>query len=125
MRKPSSPAAPVHAVGANFASVKLSTSLVQMAREASLPQRRSVAAQIEYWATLGRIADETGLTVREAREAIAQFDARQSVESPADESLDAINARFTDAETSGSLGRAVRNAVLGRQQAAVQSRRAA
>jgi hypothetical protein len=96
-----------------------------MAREASFPQRRSVAAQIEYWATLGRIADETGLTVREAREAIAQFDARHSPDSPADESLDAIDARFTQAEASGTLSLAVRNAVLGRQQTAAQSRRAA
>ena len=125
MPKPHAPAVSVHAVGANFASVKLSTSLVQLAREASLPQRRSVAAQIEYWATLGRIADETGLTVREAREAIAQFDARQMAERPADELLDAIEARFTQAEESGSLSQAVRNAVLGRQQAAAQSRRAA
>ena len=125
MPKPHAPAGSVHAVGANFASVKLSTSLVQLAREASLPQRRSVAAQIEYWATLGRIADETGLTVREAREAIAQFDARQMAERPADELLDAIEARFTQAEESGSLSQAVRNAVLGRQQAAAQSRRAA
>lgn len=62
---------------------------------------------------IGRIADKTGLTVREAREAIAQFDARQSAESLADESLDAIEARFTQAETSGTLSQAVRNAVLG------------
>ena len=40
-----------------FASVKLPASLVQQAREAALPQRRSVAGQIEYWAKLGRIAD--------------------------------------------------------------------
>ena len=125
MPKPSFPAGSVNAVGANFASVKLSTSLVQLAREASLPQRRSVAAQIEYWATLGRIADETGLTVREAREAIAQFDARQIAESPADESLDAIEARFAQAEESGSLSQAVRDAVLGKQQVTAQARRAA
>ena len=43
-------------VASPFASVKLPTSLVQQAREAAQPQRRSVAGQIEYWATLGRIA---------------------------------------------------------------------
>lgn len=123
--KPSAPAAPDHAVAPNFASVKLPAALVRLAREASLPQRRSVAGQIEYWATLGRIADETGLTVREAREAIARYDARQGAERPQDESLAAIEARFTEAEASGSLSQAVRNAVLGRQQANPRSRRAA
>lgn len=112
-------------VGSNFASVKLPASLVQQAREAAQPQRRSVAGQIEYWATLGRIADETGLTVQEAREAIARYDARQLAASePLDESLDAIEARFAQAETSGRLAQAVRNTVLSNRQAA-DTRRAA
>ena len=85
-----------------FSSVKLPAHLVRQAREAAQPQRRSVAGQIEYWATLGRIADETGLTVQEAREAIARYDARQRG-GPLDESLDAIEARFVDAEASGRL----------------------
>lgn len=92
-----------------FASVKLPVTLVQQAREAAQPQRRSVAGQIEYWATLGRIADETGLTVQEAREAIARYDARQRGE--ADESLDTIEARFVDAATTGRLAHAVRSTV--------------
>jgi len=63
----------------------------------------------------GPIADETGLNVREAREAIARYDARQRAESLQDESLDAIEARFTEAEASGSLSHAVREAgVAGR-----------
>lgn len=94
-----------------FSSVKLSASLVQQAREAAQPQRRSVAGQIEYWATLGRIADETGLTVLEAREAIALYDARLRTEL-ADTSLDAIEARFVTAETSGRLAQAVRSTVM-------------
>jgi hypothetical protein len=98
-------------VASPFASVKLPTSLVQQAREAAQPQRRSVAGQIEYWATLGRIADETGLTVQEAREAIALYDARLRPE-VADTSLDAIEARFVAAETSGRLAQAVRGTVL-------------
>lgn len=93
-----------------FASVKLPAALVQQAREAAQPQRRSVAGQIEYWATLGRIADETGLTVQEAREAIARYDARQRG-GELDESLDAIEARFADAETTGRLVQAVRSTV--------------
>ncbi len=110
----------------NFASVKLPATLVQQAREAAQPQRRSVAGLIEYWATLGRIADETGLTVQEAREAIAQFDARQQADEPLDESLAAIEARFTQADTSGRLAQAVRNTVLSnREKAAVDTRRVA
>jgi hypothetical protein len=97
-------------VASPFSSVKLPTALVKQAREAAQPQRRSVAGQIEYWATLGRIADETGLTVQEAREAIARYDARQRG-GALDESLDAIEARFVDAEASGRLVQAVRGTV--------------
>ena len=110
LSKLSAPAAPDQAAAPNFASVKLPAALVRL---------------VGYWATLGRIADETGLTVREARKAIARYDARQGAESPQDESLDAIEARFTEAEASGSLSQAVRKAVLGRHQANQQSRRAA
>ena len=73
----------------------------------------------------GPIADETGLTVREASEALTRHDARQRAESPQDESLDAIEARYIEAEASGSLSQAVREAVLGRHQGNQQSRRAA
>lgn len=107
-----------------FSSVKLPAALVQQAREAAQPQRRSVAGQIEYWATLGRIADETGLTVQEAREAIALYDARHRA-SATDESLDAIEARFLSAESSGRLAQAVRDTVLNNRQQAATARRAA
>ena len=100
-----------------FSSVKLPAALVQQAREAAQPQRRSVAGQIEYWATLGRIADETGLTVQEAREAIARYDARQRG-GPLDESLDAIESRFVDAETTGRLVQAVTSTVSANRQKA-------
>lgn len=117
-----SPSAPVVS---NFASVKLPATLVQQAREAAQPQRRSVAGQIEYWATLGRIADETGLTVQEAREAIARYDALQLGPEHLDESLDAIEARFIQSESSGRLAQVVRDTVLGKRQAASDTRRAA
>eukprot|EP01041_Mallomonas_annulata_P027993 gene27994-biopygen20624 len=57
-----------------FSSVKLPAHLVEQARQAAQPMRRSVAGQIEYWATLGRIAEASGLTITEAREAIALYD---------------------------------------------------
>jgi hypothetical protein len=110
--------------GSAFSSVKLPAGLVQQAREAAQPQRRSVAGQIEYWATLGRIAEETGLTVQEAREAIARYDAAARHAVPADP-LDAIEARFLAAESSGRLAQAVRQTVQDNRSKAPAARRAA
>ena len=59
----------------NFSSVKLSSELVQQARDAAQPLRRSAAGQIEYWATLGRVVEHSGLTVQEARLAIENYEA--------------------------------------------------
>ncbi|WP_439587561.1 TA system antitoxin ParD family protein [Hydrogenophaga sp.] len=107
-----------------FSSVKLPAGLVQQAREAAQPQRRSVAGQIEYWATLGRIAEETGLTVQEAREAISRYDAaaRQAI---VPDSVEAIEARFLAAESSGVLAEAVRHSVMDKRSKAPGTRRAA
>ena len=93
----------------SFASVKLPVDLVQQAREAAQPSRRSVAAQIEYWATLGRIAETSGLTTLEAREAIAHYDLRQA------QTLDTladIEQAFVAADANGRLAQAVRHVVL-------------
>lgn len=59
----------------NFSSVKLPAALVQQAREAAQPLRRSVAGQIEYWARLGRLVEHSGLTVQEAQAAIEGYEA--------------------------------------------------
>lgn len=83
----------------NFASVKLPSALVPQAREAAQPQRRSVAGQIEYWSTLGRMADETGLNFQDAREAIARYGVRHRGDEPLDGSLGAIEARFAQADS--------------------------
>ena len=91
----------------NFSSVKLPASLVDQARRAAEAQRRSVAGQIEYWATLGQITEETGLTVLEARDAIARYDAQAQDHG----NLDAIEARFAEAADRGGLAQAVRQTV--------------
>lgn len=62
-------------IPSGFSSVKLPATLVQQAREAAQPLRRSVAGQVEYWATLGRVVEHTGLTVQEARTAIEEYEA--------------------------------------------------
>ncbi len=94
----------------SFSSVKLSSGLVSQARDAASPMRRSVAGQIEYWATLGRIAEASGLTVSEAREAIALYDVLQATPADADP-LVALEADFLAAESSGRLAQAVRQTV--------------
>ena len=112
-----------------FASVKLPESLVQQARQAAQPLRRSAAGQIEYWATLGRVVEHSGLTVQEARAAIENYEAagreaRQAAVNtpdndaqaneliarfmaaeadPASDSLESVKQRVLSASTNGSL----------------------
>ena len=97
---------------AGFSSVKLPAALVQQAREAARPLRRSVAGQVEYWATLGRIVEHSGLTAQEAQEAIEGYEAAtKKVREVAPDSLEALKMRVLAAEASGSLARCVREIV--------------
>ena len=80
--------------------------------------RRSVAGQIEYWATLGRIAEETGLTTLQAREAIAQYD--KGIQSPRNP-LQSIEDAFLKAEQTGTLVQSVRKTVLANRRKSVQA----
>lgn len=98
----------------SFASVKLPSSLVEKARDAAKPMRRSVASQIEYWATLGRVVEHTGLTASEAQSAIAGYEAADRLAAPGAQPLtiDAIEAQFTRASAGGSLAARVRDTVL-------------
>ena len=102
----------------NFASVKLPESLVQQARDAAQPLRRSAAGQIEYWVTLGRVVEHSGLTVQEARDAIENYEAaaqqtRQACLNAPVEDLQAgeLIARFMAIEADGSLAQRVREVV--------------
>lgn len=125
-----------------FSSVKLPADLVRQAKEAAGPMRRSTAGQIEYWATLGRIAEHSGLTVQESREAIERYEAaaRQAQhdsvvanltgkllaqDEPLDESLDAIERRFALADETGGLADRVRQIVTGNRANAMHTRQAA
>jgi len=99
---------------AAFASVKLPHALVEQARQAAQPMRRSVASQIEYWATLGQIVEHTGLSVQEARAAIEHYEAEaHAVTAPA--SVDALTARLLAAQATGSLAQRVREVVRDNQ----------
>ena len=96
-----------------FSSVKLPTSLVTQAREAAQPMRRSVAGQVEYWATLGRIVEHSGLTAQEAQTAIATYEAaaRRTRDAEPVAQADALLAQFMTAEADGSLAQRVREVV--------------
>lgn len=99
-----------------FSSVKLPAALVQQAREAAQPLRRSVAGQIEYWATLGRVVEHTGLTVQEAQTAIEGYEAavrraRRPANTAYDAQTDDLTGRFMSVEDDGSLAQRVRGVV--------------
>jgi ParD-like antitoxin of type II bacterial toxin-antitoxin system len=102
----------------NFSSVKLPADLVQQARDAAQPLRRSAAGQIEYWATLGRVVEHSGLTVQESRHAIENYEASiraaQGIRTNAsddDVQADDLIARFMAVETDGSLAQRVRQVI--------------
>lgn len=100
-----------------FASVKLPESLVQQARQAAQPLRRSAAGQIEYWATLGRVVEHSGLTVQEARLAIENYEAAADKAGQAYAASDnnsqanELIAQFMAIEADGSLAQRVREVV--------------
>ena len=107
-----------------FSSVKLPAALVQQAREAAQPLRRSVAGQVEYWATLGRIVEHSGLTAQEAQAAIEGYEAVARKTRLA-ATLDDIEARFSAAEESGHLADRVREVVLNNRAKAAALKKAA
>ncbi len=93
-----------------FSSVKLPGSLVDKAREAAQPMRRSVASQIEYWATLGQVVEHTGLSVQEARTAIEDYE-RAAVKGRTPQSVNELTARLLASQSRGSLAQRVRDVV--------------
>ena len=94
----------------SFSSVKLPATLVNKARDAAQPMRRSVASQIEYWATLGQVVEHTGLSVQEARAAIEDYE-RAARGAQAAPTIDALEAQALAAEANGSLAARVREVV--------------
>lgn len=109
------------ATSSNFSSVKLPISLVQQAREAAQPLRRSVAGQIEYWATLGRVVEHSGLTVQDAQMAIEGYEtAAREARAKIPDSLEALKQRVLDASNDGTLQAHIRRIVEENRQQAVQ-----
>ena len=114
----------------SFASVKLPESLVQQARDAAQPLRRSAAGQIEYWVTLGRVVEHSGLTVQEARDAIERYEvaaraareARMKREAApvgeATDQLESLKRRILAVSEDGTLEAHIRSIVADNRQKA-------
>lgn len=85
---------------------------VPQARKAAQPLRRSVAGQIEYWATLGRIVEHSGLTAQEAQAAIEGYEAAtKKAREKVPDSLEALKLRLLAASTNGALQTPIRTLV--------------
>jgi len=109
-----------------FASVKLPGALVDKAREAAQPMRRSVASQIEYWATLGQALERTGLSAEDSRVLIAREESpAYRVEAPALSSeLDALHGHVLALAQSGALAARAATAVAENRAKAARPARA-
>lgn len=106
-----------------FASVKLPATLVGQARSASQPMRRSVASQIEYWATLGQVVEHSGLSVQEARTAIENYE-RAMQAARMETQAQAMIGGFLAIEADGSLADKVREVIADNRQSARKARAA-
>ena len=95
---------------ASFQSVKLPASLVNDAKASAQTFRRSTAAQIEYWAILGKSLEAQGITSEEARQRVERtesaFQARNFI------------AKLHAAEASGELRNAVSKVIADNEQKA-------
>jgi hypothetical protein len=101
---------------APFVSVKLPAALVNQAREAAATMRRSVASQIEYWATLGKALEHAGLTTGDSQALIARQERAQYVVSepaPLSAELDALHGHVLAVAKSGALNERTRAVFAG------------
>ncbi|RYF41897.1 MAG: hypothetical protein EOO25_08435, partial [Comamonadaceae bacterium] len=99
-----------------FVSVKLSSALVSEARGAAQTMRRSVASQIEYWATLGKALEHAGLTTSDsqaliARQERAAYGTAPAPAQPMSPELDALHGHVVALAQSGALAARAQDAV--------------
>lgn len=89
-----------------FVSVKLPAALVNQAREAAQTMRRSVASQIEYWATLGKALEHAGLTTGDSQALIARQERAPYLmgePAPLSPELEALHGHVLAVAKSGAL----------------------
>lgn len=96
-----------------FSSVKLPSALVDKARDAAQPMRRSVASQIEYWATLGQALEHAGLSTQDSQALLAREErASYAVKTPSLSSeLDGLHGHVRALAQSGALAERAKAAV--------------
>lgn len=99
-----------------FVSVKLPAGLVNQAREAAQTMRRSVASQIEYWATLGKALEHAGLTTSDshaliARQERAVYQVTPPAPQPLSLELDELHGHVLALAKSGALAARAQEAV--------------
>ena len=97
-----------------FVSVKLSAGLVNQARDAAQTMRRSVASQIEYWATLGKALEYAGLTTGDSQALIARQERANYVVGeppPLSTELEALHSHVLAVAKSRALNERTRAAV--------------
>ncbi len=92
----------------SFVSVKLSAALVTQARDSAHTMRRSVASQIEYWATLGKALEHAGLTTSDSQALIARqerppYQIKPPVPPPLSPELEDLQAHVLALAKSGAL----------------------
>jgi hypothetical protein len=101
----------------NFASVKLSSAFVDEVRQEASLLHRSVGAQLEYWARLGRAVENTpGFGVDRVRRAL---DGRLTLEALSIEAQDAVFDQLGDQFDTPSAELKAHYAELGRREGAV------
>jgi hypothetical protein len=101
-----------------FVSVKLPAALVNQARDAAQTMRRSVASQIEYWATLGKALEHAGLTTGDSQALIARQESARYVvgeHAPLSTELEALHAHVLAVAKSGALHERTRKVVEANQ----------
>ena len=113
-----------------FVSVKLPAALVKQARESAQTMRRSVASQIEYWATLGKALEHAGLTTSDSQALIARQERAPYTVTPApmpvSPELDDLHGHVLALAKSGALADRAQKAVAGNKgKAARKTRKAA
>lgn len=107
-----------------FVSVKLPAALVNQAREASHTMRRSVASQIEYWATLGKALEHAGLTTGDSQALIVRQERTQyrvGEPAPLPPELDALHSHVLAVAKSGSLNERTRAVVEAKRDKSARS----
>ena len=94
-----------------YQSVKLPSSLVAAAKEQAQTFRRSTAAQIEYWAALGKSLERQGLTTQQAAAAMEQGDKETQ--------LHTMISSIKTVSQNGQLAAAIQNVIAENRQKAV------